>query len=112
MKYQKISDINKSSHTITSDNTLCCGETGRVIAVFYNDYDLSYFMEYQSVINKLLGLAQEKNKERTELMRNSDQACIDIYMSIHVSVIRRESEQVIRAWYIGQDLYSKLRGEG
>lgn len=26
-------------HTITSNVTLCCAETGRVIAVFYNDYD-------------------------------------------------------------------------
>lgn len=26
-------------HTITSSVTLCCAETGRVIAVFYNDYD-------------------------------------------------------------------------
>lgn len=33
-------EINTSSrHTITSDVTLNCAETGRVVAVFYNDYD-------------------------------------------------------------------------
>lgn len=34
-----------SSHTITSDNVLCCAGTGRVVAVFYNDYDLDAVME-------------------------------------------------------------------
>ena len=27
-------------HTITSNNHLCCSETGRVIAVFYNESDI------------------------------------------------------------------------
>lgn len=30
----------KSTHSIESGNILCCNETGRVMAVFYNDYDL------------------------------------------------------------------------
>jgi len=29
-----------NSHTITSNQVLCCSDTGRVMAVFYNDYDL------------------------------------------------------------------------
>jgi len=29
------------SHEIISDNILVCSETGRVVAVFYNDYDLA-----------------------------------------------------------------------
>lgn len=33
----EIDTINR--HTITSNVTLCCAETGRVIAVFYSDYD-------------------------------------------------------------------------
>jgi len=32
------------SHEIISDNILCCAETGRVVAVFYNDYDLDDVM--------------------------------------------------------------------
>lgn len=39
------------THTITSDNILCCAETGRVIAVFYNDYDLDALMDQLSVGN-------------------------------------------------------------
>lgn len=29
-----------NEHTIISRNVLCCSDTGRVMAVFYNDYDL------------------------------------------------------------------------
>ena len=28
------------THTITSQNILCCADTGRVVAVFYNEHDL------------------------------------------------------------------------
>ncbi len=31
---------NPIAHTITSSNILCCSETGRVVAVFYNESDL------------------------------------------------------------------------
>lgn len=31
---------NCQTHEILSDNVLVCAETGRVVAVFYNDYDL------------------------------------------------------------------------
>ena len=33
-------DNNYANHTITSSNVLCCSDTGRVMAVFYNDFDL------------------------------------------------------------------------
>ena len=29
-----------NNHTITSNQVLCCSDTGRVMAVFYNDFDL------------------------------------------------------------------------
>ena len=29
-----------NDHTIKSNQILCCADTGRVMAVFYNDYDL------------------------------------------------------------------------
>ena len=32
-------------HKIESQNILCDSETGRVIAVFYNDYDLEVLLE-------------------------------------------------------------------
>ena len=37
-KFEKSEGCN--THEILSDNVLCCSETGRVVAVFYNDYDL------------------------------------------------------------------------
>lgn len=39
MKYE-INENTENKHTIESNNMLCCGENGRVIATFYNDYDL------------------------------------------------------------------------
>ena len=42
-KYDKGAGL--GSVEIISDNTLCCAETGRVIAVFYNDYDLDEVIE-------------------------------------------------------------------
>jgi len=33
-------DEPNTGHSITSSNVLCCSDTGRVMAVFYNDYDL------------------------------------------------------------------------
>ena len=32
-------------HAIESHNVLVCSDTGRVIAVFYNDYDLDEVLE-------------------------------------------------------------------
>ena len=31
---------NSGTHSITSENVLCCADTGRVVAVFYNERDL------------------------------------------------------------------------
>ena len=31
---------NSGTHTITSNTILCCADTGRVVAVFYNERDL------------------------------------------------------------------------
>jgi hypothetical protein len=38
-EFTKMDDI-PGCHEIMSDNVLHCAETGRVVAVFYNDYDL------------------------------------------------------------------------
>ncbi len=53
MKYYK--ETAGSDHEIKSSNTLHCEETGRVIAVFYNDYDLEELMEL---------IKQQKDKQR------------------------------------------------
>ena len=43
-EYEKsISD--GGTHLIESEQVLVCAETGRVIAVFYNDYDLDNLLE-------------------------------------------------------------------
>ena len=42
-----------NTHEILSDNILCCAETGRVVAVFYNDYDLNNVMEKLAENEKL-----------------------------------------------------------
>lgn len=42
-------------HTITSRNVLCCAETGRVIAVFYNDYDIEKVLSVKALIDKYKG---------------------------------------------------------
>ena len=46
MKFEK-SECTVDEHTITSNNVLCCAETGRVVAIFYNDYDLDVVIEQQ-----------------------------------------------------------------
>lgn len=38
MNFEKSEGAN--THTIESEQVLVCSETGRVVAVFYNDYDL------------------------------------------------------------------------
>ena len=38
IEFEKSDSCN--THEILSDNVLVCAETGRVVAVFYNDYDL------------------------------------------------------------------------
>ena len=49
--FEKSEFFNK--HTITSNNVLCCAETGRVIAVFYNDYDLDNLLDQLQRIKRL-----------------------------------------------------------
>tara|TARA_R110002126_G_scaffold2114_4_gene12293 strand:+ start:1054 stop:1212 length:159 start_codon:yes stop_codon:yes gene_type:complete len=42
-KYEK--NTSEGYHTIESKQVLVCAETGRVVAVFYNDYDLEDIIE-------------------------------------------------------------------
>ena len=51
LKIEK-SDFN-NEHSITSSNVLLCSETGRVIATFYNDYDLDAVVSIHTDIAKL-----------------------------------------------------------
>ena len=45
-------DTIPGSHTIESHNILTEKETGRVVAVFYNDYDLDAVLELQEKLKK------------------------------------------------------------
>lgn len=45
IKYEKSDSV--IEHSISSNEVLCCAETGRVIAVFYNDYDLDAVIEME-----------------------------------------------------------------
>ena len=47
--------------------------------------------------------------ELNELKSIAGKACIDIYMSIHVSQANELSEPVKRAWSTGQELYLKMK---
>lgn len=40
-----VKDDTDGDHKITSSNVLICAETGRVVAVFYNDYDLDELLQ-------------------------------------------------------------------
>ena len=40
------------THTIESKQVLCDAETGRVVAVFYNDYDLAVVIELQAKLKE------------------------------------------------------------
>ncbi len=48
-------------HKIESNYTLCCAETGRVVAVFYNDYDIDEF----------IGNCAKPSKSRDEFVREA-----------------------------------------
>jgi hypothetical protein len=61
MKYEADTSI-VNTHTIESSNTLCCAETGRVVAVFYNDYDLNSVIELSKEIEELKKEVEVENK--------------------------------------------------
>ena len=46
-------------HTISSTNLLCEEQTGRVVAVFYNDYDLDTVIDIQNHIEALKNYIEE-----------------------------------------------------
>ena len=50
MEFEK--DVIPGTHSIKSDNILVDKETGRVVAVFYNDYDLDAVLESQEKLKK------------------------------------------------------------
>ena len=58
MEFEK-SDLLENEHTITSNQSLCCKETGRVVAQFYNDYDLDHVIDTDKNLRKLLEIAKE-----------------------------------------------------
>jgi len=53
MEYEKFTGVSSGDHTIASDNVLIDKETGRVVAVFYNDYDLDDVVEQLEKSSKI-----------------------------------------------------------
>ena len=43
-----------------------------------------------------------ENKQK----QSAEKACKDIYLAIHVSQLNKETDEVKRAWMIGQNLYN------
>ena len=60
MKYE-INENTENKHTIESSNILCCGENGRVIAVFFNDYDLDDVINLEKENEQLKKALNVKN---------------------------------------------------
>lgn len=58
------------SHEIKSDSVLICSETGRVVAVFYNDYDLD------SVLSQLEAATQLITEHNEECERMCPKDCV------------------------------------
>ena len=50
MEFEKAPGLN--SHTIKSKQVLADAETGRVVAVFYNDYDMDVVLELQAKLKE------------------------------------------------------------
>ena len=79
-----------NTHEILSDNRLCCAETGRVVAVFYNEYDLD---------NVMKALKENKNlKAQTEALEEMLSECTShgeldsrLFNSFMEHAIERES---------------------
>lgn len=67
MKFEK-NECTVNEHTITSNNVLRCAETGRVVAVFYNDYDLDTVIEQQKKASEYVKLCVKQ--QATEAIAN------------------------------------------
>lgn len=48
----------------------------------------------------------EKMERKEDLKAFAGKACIDIYLSLHVSEMKDKSEPIKKAWSIGQELYT------
>lgn len=46
-----------------------------------------------------------------DLKSLAGRACIDLYLSIHVIQLEGQTEQIKKAWSIGQELYLKTFGD-
>ena len=53
MEYEQFTGVGSGDHTIASHNVLIERDTGRVVAVFYNDYDLNDVVEQLEKANKI-----------------------------------------------------------
>ncbi len=68
---------NLSEHTITSSNILCCAETGRVVAVFYNENDLQaatgLIKKVELIDGKAYNFKAHKNRNSVDGFYSADE---------------------------------------
>ena len=65
-----------NDHAITSNNVLCCAETGRVVAVFYNDYDL------ENLLEQLAEVSEQGESKASEDWKNFSRDLVDRRSSV------------------------------
>jgi len=53
--------------------------------------------------------ALPNNKEKT--IAESERICVDIYLCFHVSELTSLHEPTVRAWRLGQKIYSEIKNE-
>ena len=54
------------------------------------------------------GPVQWESPVKGSALSPSERVCVDIYLAIHVSTIRKEVAPVREAWELGQDMYGNI----
>jgi hypothetical protein len=86
--------IGKGVHSITSDSILCCNETGRVIAVFYNDYDLlSIQAELETLRAENAKLIAERDEMHKKLEAQDDHCKV---LSMHIDDLKADNSKILK----------------
>lgn len=89
MEFEK-SDLD-STHTITSNQVMTDKDTGRVVAVFYNDYDI------ESIINSHAEL-ESKLKQAVKLLDSAYDVIVDAQYENHTEGLMMSMNELISGY--------------